>query len=114
MGEIIFWTIIRIAVVIPVLWILDSYVSQQFWLLISTVTIYVAILHPAVIHYRLFKTKNKEILESTLCSTCAHFDETAVLCMLHDKHPSKIFLPCEGLDWEPRSSNIDSGSIIKN
>ena len=62
MGEIIFWTIIRIAVVIPVLWILDSYVSQQFWWLISTVTIYAAILHPAVIHYKLFKSENKEKL----------------------------------------------------
>jgi hypothetical protein len=113
MGEIVFWTILRIAVVIPILWILGSYVSQQIWWLISVATIYAAIIHPAVIHYKFFKTKNKDVLESTLCSTCENFDETAVLCMLHDKHPTKIFLPCEGLDWTPKSSSIDSDSIYK-
>ena len=114
MGEIVFWTIIRIAVVIPLLWVLEAYISHQIWWLISIATIYAAILHPAVIHYRFFKSINKEVLESTLCSTCTHFDETAVLCMLHDKHPSKIFLPCEGLDWEPRSSSLDNEDIYKN
>jgi len=108
MGEIVFWTIIRIAVVIPTLWILEGYISQQFWWLISVFTIYVVIIHPAVIHYNLFKSKNKEILEGTLCSTCKHFDETAILCMLYDKHPTKIFLPCNGMDWEPKSSSVDS------
>jgi hypothetical protein len=114
MGEIVFWTIIRIAVVIPLLWGLEAYISQQIWWFVCVSTIYVAILHPAVIHYKLFKSKNKEIIESTLCSTCTHFDETAVLCMLHDKHPTKVFLPCEGLDWEPRSSNIDSEGIYRS
>jgi len=114
MGEIIFWTIMRIAIVIPLLWILEAYVSQQLWLLISIATIYIAILHPAIIHYKLFKSKNKEILESTLCSTCTHFDETAVLCMLYAKHPSKIFTPCEGAEWEPRSSNFDSEDIYRS
>ncbi|MGA7719886.1 MAG: hypothetical protein WCA84_01790 [Ignavibacteriaceae bacterium] len=114
MGEIVFWTIIRIAIVIPVLWILGTYISHQLWWLVSTATIYAAILHPAVVHYRLFKSKNKDILESTLCSTCEHFDETAVLCMLHDKHPSKIFLPCEGLDWVPSSTNLEGKDIYKS
>jgi hypothetical protein len=111
MGEIIFWTIIRIAVIIPLLWVLEAYISQQLWWFISVATIYSAILHPAVTHYKLFKSKNKEILESTLCSTCAHFDETAVLCMLYDKHPSTIFLPCEGVDWTPKSSSSDNEGI---
>jgi len=114
MGEIVFWTIIRIAVVIPLLWIIGSYISQQLWWFISIATIYVAILHPAVIHYKLFKSKNKEVLESTLCSSCVHFDETAVLCMLHDKHPTKNFLPCEGVDWEPGQTNIGSEDIYRS
>jgi hypothetical protein len=114
MGEIVFWTIIRIAVVIPILWVLEAYISPQIWWLIIIATIYAAILHPTIIHYKLFKSKNKEILESTLCSTCVHFDETAVLCMLHDKHPSRIFLPCDGVDWEPKSLNIDSDGIYRD
>lgn len=113
MGEIIFWTIVRIVIMIPILWLSESYISSQIWWLISSIAIYVVIIHPAFIHYRLFKTKNKEIFESTLCSTCKHFDESAVLCMLHDKHPTKIFLPCDGLDWEPKSSSVDSEDIYR-
>jgi len=111
MGEIIFWTIIRISVVIPVLWILESYISQQLWWLVGTLSIYVIIIHPAVIHYNLFKSKNKDILESTLCSTCKNFDQSAILCILHDKHPTKVYLPCQGIDWEPKSSSVDSEDI---
>jgi len=33
------------------------------------------------------------------------------LCMLYDKHPSTIFLPCEGVDWTPKSSSSDNEGI---
>ena len=111
MGEIVFWTIIRTAVLIPIIWILQSYIDFQFWWIINVVAIYVIIIHPAVIHYKLFEEKNKDIIESTLCSTCRHFDKTAVLCMRHDKHPSLEFLPCQGLDWEPSAININKEDI---
>ena len=111
MGEIIFWTIIRIAIVLPTLWILESYISPQLWWFVGIASVYVVIIHPASIHYKLFRSKNKDVLESTLCSTCKNFDESAVLCLLHDKHPTKIFLPCDGLDWEPNSSSVGSQDI---
>ena len=71
-------------------------------------SIYGIIIHPTIIHYKLFEEKNKEIIESTLCSSCKHFDKTAVLCMKYDKHPSLEFLPCEGVDWEPDLHVVDS------
>ena len=111
MGEVVFWTIIRTAIVLPLVWVLKSYLNFDLWWAVSIVAIYGVIIHPAIIHYKLFKSKNKDVLESTLCSTCTHFDESAVLCMLHDKHPTKVFLPCEGLDWEPKSSSVDSEDI---
>ncbi len=114
MGEIIFWAIIRTAIVIPVLWFLEGIISPQLWWLINFLAIYGVIIHPAIIHYRLFLSKNKDVLEATLCSTCKHFDESAVLCMLHDKHPTKIFLPCEGLDWEPKQSNVNSEDFYQS
>lgn len=99
----------RTAVVIPAVWILRSYIdSQQIWWLICFMSIYGIIIHPAIIHYKLFEQKNKNIIESTLCSSCKHFDKTAVLCMKHDKHPSMEFLPCEGIDWEPGYNQVDS------
>ncbi len=111
MGEIVFWTIVRTAVLIPILWVMEGYLDFRFGWLVGLFALYGVVIHPAIIHYRLFISKNKEIIESTLCSTCKHFDESAVLCMLHDKHPSKIFLPCGGIDWELDSSNVNSSDI---
>lgn len=113
MGEIIFWTIVRITILIPILWVLQGYFNTEFWWTIGVLAIYGVIIHPAVIHYRLFKSKNKEVLESTLCSTCVHFDKSAILCMLYDKHPSKIYLPCDGMDWEPKPTNFNKKDIHK-
>ena len=112
MGDIVFWTIIRTALVIPAVWILQSYIDIQLWWIVSLAGIYGIIIHPAIIHYRLFEEKNKEVVESTLCSTCRHFDRSAVLCMKHDKHPTKDFLPCEGLDWEIKITSVDNEEYI--
>lgn len=112
MGEVVFWTIMRAALTIPAVWILKEYINYPIWWLISVASIYGVIIHPAIIHYRLFKEKNKETIESTLCSTCTNFDKTAVLCLLHDEHPTKDFLPCEGFDWEPKSAEKDNEDIF--
>ncbi|MCZ6704241.1 MAG: hypothetical protein O6940_14530 [Ignavibacteria bacterium] len=102
MGDIVFWTIMRTAIIIPAVWVLRSYIDEQLWLLIGIATIYGIIIHPAILSYRKFETKNKELLESSLCSTCKHFDPSAVLCLKHDKHPTENYIPCEGEHWEPK------------
>lgn len=66
--------------------------------------VYGVIIHPAVIQYKLFMETNKEIINNTLCSSCKHFDKSAVLCMKHDKHPTVDSLPCEGMHWELKES----------
>ena len=62
---------------------------------------YGVIIHPAMIQYRMFLHDNDAIINNTLCSSCKHFDKTAVLCQKYDQHPTLKNLPCEGLDWEP-------------
>jgi len=111
MGELIFWTIIRTALVIPSLWILKEFIDYQLWWYTVLLGIYGIVIHPALIHYRLFEERNKDVIESTLCSSCKSFDKTAVLCMRHDKHPSKDYLPCEGIDWEPQMAPINEDYI---
>ena len=111
MGEIVFWTIIRTAILIPVLWALIFYLEFQYWWAVTIIGIYGVIIHPAVIHYRLFEEKNKDVIETTLCSSCKYFDKTAVLCMKYDKHPSKEYLPCDGLDWEPKAPGVNEDII---
>jgi hypothetical protein len=90
------------------MWILRSYIDFQLWWIICLSGIYGIIVHPTIIHFRLFEKKNKDIIESTLCSSCKHFDKTAVLCMKYDQHPSLNYLPCDGIDWEPGYSKVDS------
>jgi glucan phosphoethanolaminetransferase (alkaline phosphatase superfamily) len=103
MGAIIYWGLIRIAIIIPVIWILNSYLDYSLWWSVSFLLIYGVVLHPAIIQYNLFKERNKDIIESTLCSSCKYFDETAVLCLKLDEHPTREYLPCDGLSWEPIS-----------
>ena len=101
MGEVIFWTMVRIVVVLPLIWILRGYVGYDLWWTISLFAIYGIIIHPAIIHYNRIHEKNQEVIENTLCSSCEHFDESAVLCLKHDKHPTKENIPCGGIDWSP-------------
>jgi hypothetical protein len=105
MGAIVFWTIIRTAILIPILWLLIDVIDFKFWWTLLAVSIYGVIIHPAVIQYKFFLEKNKKILHDTLCSSCKHFDETAILCLKHDKHPTEKSLPCEGVDWQPKENS---------
>lgn len=102
MGAIIYWTIIRLAILIPLLWIATEYIDYQYWWMVVTMSIYGFILHPAFIQYKLFREENDDIITNTLCSSCKHFDETAVLCLKYDEHPTRDKIPCEGIDWEPK------------
>lgn len=102
MGAIIYWTIIRLAILIPLLWIATEYIDYQYWWMVVTMSIYGFILHPAFIQYKLFQEENDDIITNTLCSSCKHFDETAVLCLKYDEHPTRDKIPCEGIDWEPK------------
>jgi len=101
-GDIVFWTIIRVAILIPAIWILKSHIDEQLWLLISIAAVYTIIVHPAVAAFRKYESKTKSISESIICSSCKHFDESAFLCLKHDKHPSENYIPCEGIHWEAK------------
>jgi len=102
MGEVVFWTIIRAAVTIPGLWILKGQIDFQLWIFICVAAIYVLIIHPTMVSYRWFEQQNKKVIESTLCSSCKNFDRSAVLCIKYDKHPTENYIPCDGVEWEPK------------
>lgn len=101
MGNIVFWTIFRSVFVVAGLWIIQSHIDYTLWLLISFLSIYGIIIHPVILSFQKYKEESKEVVEATLCSTCKHFDLSALLCMKYDKHPTPEYIPCEGTDWEP-------------
>ncbi len=102
MGAIIYWGIIRTGVLLPLLWIALEYIEYRYWWAVVTMSIYGIVIHPAVIQYKMFKEKNENVITNSLCTSCAHFDETAVLCLKFDEHPTEEEIPCEGSDWEPK------------
>jgi hypothetical protein len=101
MGGIVFWGIVRTAILIPALWFLSGVMEYKYWWWFGIMAIYGVIIHPAMIQYRIFLHENDELINNTLCSSCTHFDKTAVICQKYDQHPTLENLPCEGLDWEP-------------
>ncbi len=111
MGGIIFWAIIRAALLVPSLWILYGMMEYKYWWWFGILSVYGIIIHPASIQYRMFLKQNEDIIKNTLCSSCRNFDETAVLCLKHDEHPSLDKLPCDGIDWEPIQSENEEREI---
>ncbi len=105
MGEIVYKTLIRFALSILTLWLVHNYFDEKFFWILSALTIYFTTIYPAYSSYKNFTERNENIIKYTLCSSCKHFDESAVLCIKHDKHPTETFIPCEGQHWEPKSIN---------
>ena len=102
MGKIVYWGLIRIIITIIILWISYDYSNNKYWWIIASIGFYFVVVHPIISQYKIFTEKNKTVLNDSLCSKCKHFDETAVLCLKYDKHPTEDFIPCEGTDWEPK------------
>jgi hypothetical protein len=102
MGEIVFWTLVRLAIVIPGLIILSSYIDIRYWWFISILAIYLLVIYPTVSQYRKFEERSKDVVEGTLCSSCKHFSPSSVFCNKYDKHPTVDYIPCEGQSWEPK------------
>lgn len=102
MGSIIFWGIVRTAILIPLLWLAVIYIEFQYWWLLITMTVYGVIIHPAILQYQRFLQLNREVISDTLCSSCKYFEETAVLCSKLDVHPTRDKIPCDGIEWEPK------------
>lgn len=103
LGSIVFWGLVRLAITIVGLWILFYYLDYGTWWMLGIVSLYVIVIHPAIIQYDMFKDRSKPIVNSTLCSSCKYFDETAVLCTALDEHPEENYLPCKGELWEPKN-----------
>ena len=94
MGEIVYKTLIRFAVSISVSMVLKITLMKSVSGFLVSLGIYLFTIYPHIRHTK-FIEENKTIINKSLCSTCKHFDESAVLCIKYDKHPTENFIPCE-------------------
>ena len=102
MGEIVYKTLIRFAITLFILWFSKDFFDEKFFWIISLLAIYFFVFYPTFMSYKKFIDFNLNIIKNTLCSSCKHFNESAVLCTKYDKHPSENFIPCERTDWESK------------
>jgi hypothetical protein len=102
LGEIVYKTLIRFILILLTLWFSKTLFDENIFWVISILAIFFFVFHPAYLAYKKFVDDNKNVVTNSLCSTCKHFNESAVLCTKYDKHPTDNFIPCEGTDWEPR------------
>lgn len=102
MGEIVYKTLVRLGLALVILWFFKDQFNDKFFWIISFLAIFFIVINPAYISYKSFIENNKKIFSETLCSSCKQFDQSAVLCIKYDKHPTENFIPCEGKDWVPK------------
>ena len=102
LGEIIYKTILRLLFVLFAIWFTKDFFDEIFFWIISLLGIYFFVINYSILSYQKFTEINNDIINNTLCSSCKHFDGSAVLCMKYDKHPTKELIPCKGNDWELR------------
>jgi hypothetical protein len=102
LGEIIYKTLIKFFLLIIIIWFVKDSFDEKFLWILSALSFFFFIVHPAYLSYQNFIEANRNIVISTLCSSCKHFDESAILCTKYDKHPTETYIPCEGSDWEPK------------
>ena len=65
MGLIVYWTIIRTAIVIAAMWLLKPQIDEQLWYIITVAISYGIIIHPAIAGFRKFEEKNKNVIAKT-------------------------------------------------
>jgi hypothetical protein len=102
-GAIIYWGLVRFAVVLAVSWLLYSYVPNygEWWSLFF-VAVSVVVIYPAQIAWRKHIATVRSANQNALCATCKNLALSEALCKVTDEHVRIDYTPCEGAAWEPR------------
>jgi hypothetical protein len=102
-GSIIWGALLRSSLIILIGFLFfDSFEMRQYlWILLFLLWFGAAF--PAWHQYQTFEKRLKVVEEETLCGSCKHFDSSSQLCRIFDEHVTKNYIPCEGLNWEPKS-----------
>jgi len=106
-GSIVWGVLLRSAIIIFLSFILMSLVENRKYWWVTLLLLWLFAAYPGWKQYQEYKKHVEEVTESTLCGKCIHFDETSQLCKLYDEHISENYIPCGGVDWEPKSFEKD-------
>ncbi len=102
-GSIVWGVLLRSAIIILLSFAFMGIIENRkyWWVMLLLLWLFAA--YPGWKQFQFYKERMQEVSESTLCGKCIHFDETSQLCKLYDEHISEDYIPCGGVDWEPKS-----------
>lgn len=109
MGSIVLFAILKTAIVLLLSWfLLERYRMMDYWW-ISLLAIFIIAIYPALRQYKKFSEESEVVEKESLCATCKHFNSLGIICNLYDEHIAGDYVPCEGLEWQPKPSAYKGG-----
>ncbi len=102
-GAIILGSLLRTFIILALSYFLVRKYMLYDYIIMLIFILWFLVAMPAYKAYQGFNTEMEKFKESTLCGTCKHFEKSAQLCKIYDEHPTKDYIPCDGLNWEPKS-----------
>ena len=82
-------------------WLWNWRGDETTWF-VTVALLWAYVAYPAYRQYSVFNDHVKHFEVTTLCGQCKHFNPTGQTCFRYDEHVSNDYIPCEGLDWEPK------------
>ena len=101
-GSIVSGAILRGFLTILVGFALWYWKGDESTYLLTLLMLWGYVAYPAYRQYTLFNEHIESYKVETLCGQCKHFNSTGQTCFRYDEHVTNEYVPCEGLDWEPR------------
>jgi len=105
-GSIVAGTIFRTAIIMVIVLAINGIFDLRTHWVIILLAIWFLVAYPAYKKYQKFNEEEDALSESIICGSCIHYDKSAQLCTIYDQHVKEDYIPCDGLDWEPRSKEI--------
>ena len=102
MGAIIYWGLVRFALVLVFAWLIYSFVpNYSDWWMLFFIAVAVIVIYPAQIGWRKHVSAVRRANQNELCATCRNLQQREALCTITDEHVRKNYTPCGGEAWEP-------------
>ena len=102
MGAIIYWGLVRFALVLIIAWLLYSFVpNYSDWWMLFFIAVAVIVIYPAQLSWRKHVSTISRANQNALCATCRNLISREALCSVTDEHFRKNYTPCDGEAWEP-------------
>lgn len=101
-GSIVWGMILRSTLIVIISFTFLEFVQLREHIWLGLFLLWFGALYPGWKQFQVLNKRTKELLEETLCGSCRNYEPDSQLCKILDEHITKNYIPCEGLNWEPK------------